>query len=61
MKAWQIQRPEGPQGLDMVELETPKPGPHEVLVRIRAVSLNYRDLGTTKRERPGNLPLPFTI
>jgi NADPH:quinone reductase-like Zn-dependent oxidoreductase len=61
MKAWQIQRPEGPQGLEMVELETPKPGPHEVLVRIRAVSLNYRDLGTTKRERPGNLPLPFTI
>jgi NADPH:quinone reductase-like Zn-dependent oxidoreductase len=61
MKAWQIQKPEGPQGLELVELETPKPGPHEVLVRIRAVSLNYRDLGTTKRERPGNLPLPFTI
>lgn len=28
---------------------------------MRAVSLNYRDLGATRRERPGNLPLPFTI
>ncbi|HSI65286.1 MAG TPA: NAD(P)-dependent alcohol dehydrogenase [Candidatus Saccharimonadia bacterium] len=61
MKAWQIQRAEGPSGLELVEQELPKPGSHEVLVRIRAVSLNYRDLGTTMRERPGNLPLPFTI
>lgn len=30
-------------------------------MRIRAVSLNYRDLGSTRGERPGNLPLPFTI
>lgn len=32
-----------------------------MLLRIRAVSLNYRDLGATRSERPGNLPLPFTV
>lgn len=29
--------------LKLVETETPKPGPGEVLVRVRACSLNYRD------------------
>jgi NADPH:quinone reductase-like Zn-dependent oxidoreductase len=36
-----------PWGLDqikVVDLPDPKPGPGEVLVRMRAVSLNYRDL-----------------
>ena len=61
MKAWQIVDPTGPQGLALVDIPAPEPGPGEVLVRVRAVSLNYRDLGTTRRERPGNLPLPFTI
>ena len=61
MNAWQITTPTGPSGLRQTDLPTPQPGPGEVLVRIRAVSLNYRDLGTTKRERPGNLPLPFII
>lgn len=30
-------------GLTQVELERPKPGPGEVLVRMRAAALNYRD------------------
>jgi NADPH:quinone reductase-like Zn-dependent oxidoreductase len=47
--------------LKCVDIPNPKPGFGEVLVRIKAVSLNYRDLGATRRERPGNLPLPFTI
>lgn len=61
MKAWQITTCSGPSGLQCVEIPDPKPGTGEVLVRIRAVSLNYRDLGATRHERPGNLPLPFTI
>lgn len=61
MKAWQITEFTGPTGLRCVELPDPKPGPGEVLVKMRAVSLNYRDLGATKRGRPGNLALPFTV
>ncbi|UCH46996.1 MAG: NAD(P)-dependent alcohol dehydrogenase [Betaproteobacteria bacterium] len=33
-----------PQALSVEELETPTPGPGEVLVRMHAASLNYRDL-----------------
>lgn len=61
MKAWQITACTGPKGLTLTEIPQPQPQAGEVLVRIRAVSLNYRDLGATRRERPGNLPLPFTI
>jgi NADPH:quinone reductase-like Zn-dependent oxidoreductase len=32
------------EGLSRAERPDPKPGPNEVLVRMRAVSLNYRDL-----------------
>jgi NADPH:quinone reductase-like Zn-dependent oxidoreductase len=44
MRAWQINK--GASSLDdlvMVEREKPVPGPGEVLVRIRACSINYRD------------------
>lgn len=61
MKAWQIIETTGPSGLRQVELPSPVPGHGEVRVRMRAVSLNFRDLGATRRERPGNLPLPFTV
>ncbi|HMQ05335.1 MAG TPA: NAD(P)-dependent alcohol dehydrogenase [Pyrinomonadaceae bacterium] len=43
MKAYEI-REFGIDKLAMVERDDPLPGPHEVLVRFRAVSLNYRDL-----------------
>ena len=33
----------GLDGLVRAERPEPKPGPHEVLIRIRATSLNYRD------------------
>lgn len=61
MKSWQIAKAVGPEGLELTDIEAPRPKANEVVVRIRAVSLNYRDLGTTRRERPGNLPLPFTV
>ena len=44
MRQWLL--PPGCSGLEdmrLVEVETPRPGPGEVLVRIRACSLNFRD------------------
>ncbi len=55
MKAWQILERGSLDGLCPVELPDPKPGYGEVLVRIRAVSVNWRDLLATRIERPGNL------
>ena len=59
MKAWIIQTHGGVDGLALVEQPQPEPAAGEVLVRIRAVSLNYRDLITLKAQRPGNLPPPL--
>ena len=43
MRAWQISS-FGLHSLEFVERPTPVPGPGEVLVAVRAVSLNFRDL-----------------
>ncbi|MFD2717820.1 NAD(P)-dependent alcohol dehydrogenase [Hymenobacter monticola] len=40
--------PDSPAGWQLTEAEQPQPGPGQVLVRVRAVSLNYRDLGVAK-------------
>lgn len=41
------------------ERPTPAPGPREVLIKMRAVSLNYRDLGVIDGFYNPNLPLLF--
>lgn len=43
MKAYQITGTEGLSSLQQVELPSPKPSYGEVLLRLKAVSLNYRD------------------
>ena len=43
MRTWQT-RGDGIEALREITRPTPEPGPTEVLVRIRALSLNYRDL-----------------
>jgi NADPH:quinone reductase-like Zn-dependent oxidoreductase len=48
MKTYEIAEPKGIDSLKLVERPTPKPGANEVLVRVRAASLNYRDLVTVK-------------
>ncbi|MFD2264792.1 NAD(P)-dependent alcohol dehydrogenase [Lacibacterium aquatile] len=42
MKQWQF-GPEGRASLALAEVPVPQPGPGEALVRVKAVSLNYRD------------------
>ncbi len=48
MKLYEITEPKGIDSLKLTERPTPKPGPGEVLVRVRATSLNYRDLALIK-------------
>ena len=56
MKAWVVEDKFGIDALKLVERETPKPRYGEALLRVRAVSLNYRDLtfvnGTINPEHP---------
>jgi len=44
MRAIQVEAPFGLDAVKIVERPDPTPGPGEVLVRMRAVSLNFRDL-----------------
>lgn len=60
MRAWHIVSPEGADGLRAVELPDPVPGPGEVLIRLRAVSLNSRDLAVASGTyRGGGMPYPL--
>lgn len=47
-------------GYEIVEVERPSPGPGEVLVRVRACSLNYRDLMATKNPRQRRPIVPLS-
>ena len=58
MKAYQLAALTGPDALRLVELPNPKPGPGQVLVRVHATSLNYRDL-LVADGRYGKVPLPL--
>ena len=55
MKAFELHPEEGFAALRLLDRERPSTGPGEVRVRVRAVSLNYRDLmvarGSKKRAR----------
>jgi NADPH:quinone reductase-like Zn-dependent oxidoreductase len=44
MRAIQVSEPWGVDRVEVVERPEPKPGHGQVLVRMKAVSLNYRDL-----------------
>lgn len=48
MKCYVIPSPQGIDSLQLVERAEPTPGPRQVLVRVRATSLNYRDLLTVE-------------
>ena len=44
MNAWEVRSDGGIDALVATERPAPAPGPRELVVRVRAVSLNYRDL-----------------
>jgi NADPH:quinone reductase-like Zn-dependent oxidoreductase len=48
MKCFELQGPDGAEGLKLVDRPVPQPAAGEVLVRIKAATLNYRDLLTVK-------------
>ncbi|WP_020468949.1 zinc-dependent alcohol dehydrogenase family protein [Zavarzinella formosa] len=58
MKAWIIADQFGIEHLQQVDRPTPVPGPGEVLVKIQAVSLNYRDLLMIAGQYSPKLPRP---
>jgi NADPH:quinone reductase-like Zn-dependent oxidoreductase len=59
MRAWQVEERFGLDALRLRELEDPAPGPGELLLRLRAVSLNYRDLMMVDGRYNPRQPLPL--
>ena len=62
MKIWQVAREWSIDAMELVERPEPEPGPGQVVVRMRAASLNYRDLLTVQGQGGAyKLPLiPFS-
>ena len=58
MKGYQIISDGGVDALALIDQDVQKPGPGEVLVRILASSINYRDLMTIEDPAPRNILYP---
>jgi NADPH:quinone reductase-like Zn-dependent oxidoreductase len=59
MRYFCIEKELGIDALQLKEKDVPRPGHGQVLVRIRAASLNYRDLLVISGNYSRNLPLPL--
>jgi len=59
MRAWEIGDQFGLDALRLVERTDPSPGPGQVVVRVEATSLNYRDLLTVQGSYNPKQPLPL--
>lgn len=59
MKVYQIQGGFGLEHLELVSQPDPSPGPGQVLLKMRAVSLNYRDLMMVQGSYNPKQPLPL--
>ncbi|MDA1061694.1 MAG: NAD(P)-dependent alcohol dehydrogenase [Chloroflexi bacterium] len=57
MQAYRLTPGGGVDGIRAVEEPDPEPGPGELLVRVRATSLNYRDLMLARSAREPIIPL----
>jgi NADPH:quinone reductase-like Zn-dependent oxidoreductase len=58
MQAYEIVSADGIDALQLTERPAPQPGPGEVLVRIRASAINYRDLMTITDPVSRAIPYP---
>lgn len=59
MRAWEIKQEFGIEHLRCVERPDPRPGPGQLCIRVRATSLNYRDLMTVKHGGMRGLKQPL--
>ncbi len=59
MRVWEIQNKQGLEALTLTERQEPQPAPGQVLLRMRAASLNYRDLLTVKGAYNSKQRLPL--
>ncbi len=60
MQVYESQSAEGPAGWKLVEREAPTPGPGQALVRVKATSLNYRDLMLAQNPRQKRPIVPLS-
>src|SRR5947207_7944996 len=60
MKAYEIRDTFGVDALALSDRPDLKPGPGQVVLKNRAVSLNFRDLLVVKGDYSRKLPLPLT-
>jgi len=61
MQAWQINGSFSVDGLQLNQVAASEPGPGEVVVKVKAVSLNFRDLLVVKGLYSKKVPQPLTI
>jgi len=59
MRAYQIQDQFGLSNLKLVERDNPTPGPHQVVLKLSAASLNYRDWLMVNGHYNPTQPLPL--
>ncbi len=59
MKAMAIQDAYGLENIKPLERPMPEPGPGQVLLKMKAASLNFRDFLITQNLYGGNFPLPL--